>query len=133
MTGKPKIVIADDDSGDRYLLKLAFEEGGMDVDVAEYENGADLIEYLTDGCKDAPNIIVLDLNMPKKSGFEVLEFLKDNSSVCNAPIVILSTSSDPNDISKSKALGAQNYFIKPFNFNGYIDIVKSLEIFLQVS
>ena len=79
-----------------------------------------------DGKANPPSLILLDINMPKKNGIEVLEFVKENPGICSTPIVILSTSSDPNDMSKTKTLGATDYIVKPADYMGYIEIVKSL-------
>jgi CheY-like chemotaxis protein len=126
MSNKPRIVIADDDYSDRYLIRTAFEEVGIDVDIAEYEDGAELIAFLNDGCQaNPPCFILLDLNMPKKTGMDVLEYLKENP-VCGAPVIVLSTSANQSDIDRSKQLGATDYIIKPVDYDGYLAIVKSL-------
>lgn len=132
MSDKPKIAIADDDFSDRYLVKMAFEEAGFSITMDEFEDGAELIEYLRDGCKDAPPcFILLDLNMPKKTGMDVLEFLKNTPGACHRPVIILSTSSDIKDMQRSQELGAVEYIIKPVDYLGYVEIVKSLDKYLQ--
>jgi CheY-like chemotaxis protein len=131
MSDKPKIVIADDDLSDRYLINMAFEEAGFDLNIEEFEDGAQLIDFLNDGGKDAPpRFILLDINMPKKTGLDVLEFIKSNPGVCQAPVVMLSTSSDPKDISRSKELGAAEYIVKPVDYLGYVEIARSLKKYL---
>jgi CheY-like chemotaxis protein len=128
---QPLVIITDDDSSDRLLLKLAFEEVGLKVQLDEFEDGAQLIDFITAGCKgNPPNLILLDINMPKKSGIDVLEHIKKNPAQCVCPIVILSTSSDPGDKTRTKALGAIDYIVKPADYTGYLEIVKSLNKFL---
>ena len=131
METKPLIVVADDDSGDRLLVKLAFEEAGVDVNIIECENGEELITFITTNCKKVvPKFILLDLNMPKKNGIEVLEFMRSTPTICDIPVYIFSTSSDQKDMDRTKALGADDYIVKPFDYNGYVDIARSLEKYL---
>jgi CheY-like chemotaxis protein len=131
MEDKSMIAIADDDVSDRYLIKLAFEEAGVDVNISEFEDGAELIDYISQGCKSGmPKFLLLDLNMPKRSGMEVLQFMQENPTLCPMPVIVLSTSSDQNDIRKSKELGAVDYITKPSDYSGYVDIVKSLDKYL---
>jgi CheY-like chemotaxis protein len=130
--GKPLIVIADDDASDRFLIKTAFEEAGMDLQIDECEDGAELIEYAKNACNGKmPRFILLDLNMPKKTGIEVLEFFRENPTICPVPVIILSTSSEQRDISKATELGAAQYIVKPYDYTGYIDVVNQLNIYVQ--
>src|SRR4051812_34185596 len=98
-SGKTRIALADDDLSDRYLIKMAFEEAGFDPDIEEFENGAELITFLTNGCNgNPPGFILLDINMPKKNGFDVLEFIRNTPGICRAPVIMLSTSSEKSDV-----------------------------------
>jgi chemotaxis family two-component system response regulator Rcp1 len=131
MANTPRFVIADDDLSDRYLIKTAFEEAKIDVEITEFEDGAELIDFLDDGFKtNRPCFILLDLNMPKKSGMDVLEYINGNPGVCDVPVIVLSTSSNVADIKKSKELGAADYIVKPNDYLGYIDIVNALNQYL---
>lgn len=130
--GKPLVIITDDDSSDRFLVKLAFEEAGIAAQIDEFEDGEQLIDFISAKCNgNVPKLILLDINMPKKSGIEVLEFMKENPALCPGPVVMLSTSSDPKDISRSKDLGATDYIVKPSDYTGYLTAVKALNKFLQ--
>lgn len=132
MGSKPLIVIADDDASDRFLIKTAFEEAGVNVQIDEYEDGAALIEYAKEPNKpEYPRFILLDLNMPKRTGMEVLEFLKSNPDACPVPVIILSTSSEQRDMSRATELGAVKYIVKPYDYTGYIDVVNSLRHYIE--
>lgn len=133
MENKQLILIADDDAGDRYLVKLALEESGYDLAIREFENGADLIDYMERNCDDElPKFILLDLNMPKKTGMEVLDYMHEKSISCAPPVIVFSTSSDQRDITRSKELGAVDYIVKPPDYAGYVSIAKSLGKYLYV-
>ena len=130
---KPLIVIADDDPSDRLLLKLAIEEQGLDVDIEEYEDGYQTIEFAKSRCGTAlPIVIILDINMPKRNGIEVLEFLHEHPGLCKVPVVMFSTSTNPADAEKTLNLGAKKYFVKPNDYSGYIELVEYLKELFEV-
>lgn len=121
------ILVADDDADDRELIKVAFEENGADVDICFVENGEELLHYLHRHGKykeeekyPFPSLILLDLNMPKKDGREALRAIKEDARLKALPIVILTTSTAPKDISKCYELGVNSYMIKPTNFTDLI-------------
>jgi len=125
------ILIADDDKSDRFLIRHAIEEGNFPLQIEEVADGEELIQFLDNNCKETvPRFILLDLNMPRKSGFEVLEYMKENPETCPVPVIVLSTSSSPYDISRAKELGAKDYLIKPDDYKGYKEIVQKLNQYL---
>lgn len=129
---KPLIVIADDDPSDRLLLKLAIEEQGLDVDIEEYDDGYQTIEFAKSRCSTTtPMVLILDINMPKRNGIEVLEFLNENPGLCKVPVIMFSTSTNPADAEKTLNLGAKKYFVKPNDYSGYIELVDYLKEFLK--
>jgi CheY-like chemotaxis protein len=131
MANTPRFVITDDDLSDRYLIKTAFEEAKIEAEILEYEDGAELIDFLNNGCKENPPcFILLDLNMPKTTGIEVLEHIKANPTICPVPVIVFSTSSNLNDMIKAKELGAADYIVKPNDYIGYIEIVNVLKKYL---
>lgn len=128
---KPLIVITDDDVVDRLLFRQAIEASGVIADIIEFEDGEELTAFIMDNCEGKlPSVIVLDLNMPRKTGMEVLAFMKKNPGFRLAPVVILSTSSNPVDKTLSKSLGAVEYLVKPRDILGYTDIMDSLNKYL---
>lgn len=105
---KIRVLLAEDDSflSSMYVTKLQLS--GFDVDHAE--NGEKALEILQGGSK--PDIILLDIVMPKKSGFEVLEELKKNSDWANIPVILLTNLSQKDDVDRGLSLGANDYLIK---------------------
>jgi CheY-like chemotaxis protein len=125
------ILIAEDDADDRYLLRSAFEENGYKDKLEFVENGVEMIEYLhkiVAGDNDAlmPRFILLDLNMPKKDGREVLKEIKQNSGLNKIPIIILSTTNNEQEMRRCYELGANSYITKPNSFESLIKTVAAL-------
>ncbi len=122
------IVIADDDEDDKFLLKSAFEESGIDAPLSFVDNGQELIDFLNKA-KKLPSIILLDLNMPKKDGREALKEIKENPRFRSIPILILTTSNSPEDIRNCYFLGANCFITKPSTFEGLMKAIGELNKF----
>jgi len=122
-----KILVAEDDADDRFLIQTAFEEKGYS-DILEFvENGIELIAYLDESSKESmPRIILLDLNMPKKDGREVLLELKQHHLFKRIPIVVFTTTKNENEIARCYDLGANTYIVKPTSFEELLFIVEQI-------
>ncbi len=125
------ILIAEDDADDRFLLRSAFEENGYKDKLEFVENGVEMIEYLqklVNGGNEVvlPRFILLDLNMPKKDGREVLKELKQNPDLGNIPIIIFSTTNNEQEMRRCYELGANSYITKPNSFESLIKTVAAL-------
>lgn len=110
------IVLADDDEDDRMLFKDAFEELKISTKVNTYNDGAELMNYLNSDEAILPEILFLDLNMPKKNGIECLHEIKANPKFSNIAIAIYSTSSSEEHIEETFVNGANIYIKKPNDF-----------------
>ena len=113
-----RILIADDDFEDFLLIKNTFETSGPNVHLTHVEDGQYLIDILKAQGKynkfgELPNLILLDLNMPRKNGFDVLKEIKENPTLKKIPIIIFTTSKASRDIEKAYELGANCYVSKP--------------------
>jgi response regulator RpfG family c-di-GMP phosphodiesterase len=125
MYKKPVIVMVDDEEADRMLLKIAMDDIGFKARVIEYENGTDFIEFVKTKCQEiTPDFVILDLEMPKINGMQVLEYLQDNAELCDVPIIVFACSSDAKKVDKTHVLGAIKYVVKPHNLKGYADLAK---------
>jgi len=125
------ILIAEDDADDRFLLQSAFEENGYKDKLHFVENGLELIDYLnslTDIEDEAkmPRFIMLDLNMPKKDGREVLKEIKSNHHFKKIPVIIFSTTNNEQEMKRCYELGANSYITKPNSFENLIKTVATL-------
>lgn len=110
------VVLADDDEDDRLFFTEAFEELKIRTRVDTYKDGVALMNALNNSEATLPNILFLDLNMPKKSGFECLMELKKNNKFDNIAIAIYSTSASEEDIENTFVNGANIYIKKPNDF-----------------
>jgi Response regulator containing CheY-like receiver, AAA-type ATPase, and DNA-binding domains len=134
MTRKPYILIADDDQEDRYLLDIAFKEIASQENIRMVENGAQVIDYLNGIPEDhfLPNLIVLDLNMPKLSGIETLARLKTNHRFKDIPVIIHSTSMYEVEKEKCLEIGAADFIKKPVNFDQMVSTARLLQQYSMV-
>ncbi len=129
------ILIAEDDADDRFLLQTAFKENGFQDTLQFVENGVEVMEHLH-SVKDnqLPRFILLDLNMPKKDGREVLKEIKQNAEWKKIPVVIFSTTSNEQEMVRCYELGANSYVTKPNSFEHLLGIVATLrEYWVQTS
>ncbi|MEC4005724.1 response regulator [Flavobacterium sp. SUN052] len=111
------IILADDDEDDRLFFTDAFEEIKINTKVATYNDGVELMDYLNNDNCILPDVLFLDLNMPRKSGKECLEEIRNNDKFQNVAIAIYSTSSSEEDIENTFVQGANIYIKKPNDFN----------------
>jgi CheY-like chemotaxis protein len=125
------ILIAEDDADDRFLLQSAFEENGYKDTLHFVENGVELLEFLNTVFQapspiKLPRFILLDLNMPKKDGREVLKEIKQNQSLKKIPVIIFSTTNNEQEMRRCYELGANSYITKPNSFENLIKTVAAV-------
>jgi CheY-like chemotaxis protein len=129
------ILIADDDADDRMFLEQAMRQNGYDQDIRFVEDGEELMEYLKrQGRYDEqnapwPNMLILDLNMPRKNGFQALSEIKDDPKLRRLPVIVMTTSSADEDVVKTYNLGVNSFVTKPFNFNRLVEMVGTLKAY----
>jgi CheY-like chemotaxis protein len=128
-----QVLLVEDNPGDAHLTRIALAEGKMHINLSLVEDGVEAIAFLRRQGKyvDAPHpdLILLDLNLPKKDGREVLEEIKADHLLKRIPVVILTTSQAEEDILKAYNLCANCYIAKPVDFDQFITIVQSIEDF----
>jgi len=132
--GSPiEILLVEDNPGDIRLTQEVLKEGKVQNQLSIVENGVQALSFLKkeDGYKDAPtpDLILLDLNLPKKDGREVLLDIKNDKKLKKIPVVVLTTSQAEEDILKVYDLNANCYISKPVDLGQFIDVVKSIEEF----
>ena len=128
--GPTHILLAEDDPDDRMLTRRAIVESRMETTCAAVKNGEELMKYLhrTGPHQDAPrpDLILLDLNMPRKDGREALRDIKSDAELRRIPVVVLTTSEAEQDILQSYDLGVNAFVTKPVPFDALADAMKSL-------
>jgi chemotaxis family two-component system response regulator Rcp1 len=128
-----QILLVEDNLADVELTLEALEEAKFANDVHVIRDGAEALEYLNGGEGRAgfprPDLIILDLNLPKRSGHEVLAALKTDANLRRIPVAVLTTSSAEADVIASYDLGANCFLTKPVNVGEFLKIVQSIEDF----
>ena len=111
------VLLAEDDEDDRLFFKEAIEQVKMKTFVTMVNDGEQLMEYLLQAEVSMPNVVFLDLNMPKKSGIECLEEIRNNPALRDLTVAIYSTSASEKDIEETFIKGANIYIKKPNDFS----------------
>lgn len=127
------ILLIEDNEGDILLTREALESGKLTSNIEVLKNGELAIKYLTDlitqPVKNFPHIILLDINLPKNNGQEVLRFIKGNDALKQIPVIMLTTSSSEKDIMTSYLNQANCFIMKPVDINSFIEIIMKIEEF----
>lgn len=127
------ILLAEDNLGDAYLISTALAKSEISYKIHNVVNGEAVMAFLRKEREYAnasrPDLILLDLNLPLKHGFEVLEEIKSSPELKMIPVIVLTSSNSETDILKSYNLSASCYLIKPVDFNDFCNEIKSLENF----
>ena len=128
-----EILLAEDNPGDVKLTQKALEKGKIQNTLHVVNDGVEAMAFLRKEGEYAdaprPDLILLDLNMPRMGGREVLEALDEEPSLGRIPVVILTSSEAEQDIIDSYDRHANAYLTKPINFEGFVDIVRRIEEF----
>jgi CheY-like chemotaxis protein len=127
------VLMVDDDPDDFFLAKHAFRKSGLKKDFRMVSDGEELMDYLyrrgnfaTLESSPLPCLILLDLNMPRKDGREVLEEVKKDPEFRRIPIIVFTTSGEETDIASCYELGANSYITKPAKFDTLVEVMTSL-------
>lgn len=128
------ILVVDDDLDDCAILREAIDETGLVNKVFFVHDGEQLLRYLrreaefkNPASSPKPGLIFLDLNMPKKNGRETLIDLKNDPELKHIPVVILTTSSNDEEVFRGYNLGVNSFITKPVDFNSLVEVLKEIE------
>lgn len=127
------VLLVEDDLNDIFLVKRAFKRAEIPNPLQVVTDGVEAIRYLRGDDKYAdrtmhpmPRLIVMDIKMPRKSGFEVLEWIKKDGTLKRIPVVIVSSSDQAQDVNRAYELGANAYMIKPMDFRSVEHLFQSI-------
>lgn len=127
------ILLVEDNEGDILLIKEAFEEGKVINKISVVKDGEKAIRFLNQEEKftdlPVPDLIILDVNLPRKSGHEVLTHIKESAALKHIPVIMLTTSSSEKDIMQSYENHANCYITKPVNVDEFLKAVVKIEQF----
>jgi CheY-like chemotaxis protein len=129
-------LLVEDDPDDILLFQRAFSQASLVNPVRIVRNGEEAVNYLagTGPYVDRvryplPSLVLLDLKLPKKSGLEVLEWMRSQPATQSIPVIVLTSSQESADVQRAYALGANSYLIKPVGFDGLLEIVKAIGMY----
>jgi len=130
------ILLAEDDPNDVLLIQRAFQRNHVANPVQVVRDGEEALAYLSGQAPFAdrerhplPVLMLMDLKMPRKSGLEVLEWVRRQPGLKRLPIIVLTSSNQSPDINRAYELGANSYLVKPAGFDSLLDLVKNLDMY----
>ncbi|MBA2848957.1 response regulator [Thermosulfuriphilus ammonigenes] len=130
------ILLVEDDPNDVILIKRAFDRARIANPIQVAQDGEEAIAYLAGSepyhdrsLYPLPMLVLLDLKMPRKSGFDVLAWIRAQEVLRRLPVVVLTSSKDTPDINRAYDLGANSYLVKPVAFEALIEMVKTLGLY----
>ena len=128
MAHRPVLLYVEDEDAAAFLFESAVTEAGIDIEVRRVVDGNDAMAYLThgNGYSDAPDpdLILLDLNLPRKNGLEVLAEVQTDEKLRRIPVVVFTSSALPRDRKRSIALGAKEFITKPHSYDALVTALK---------
>ncbi|MGJ5179630.1 response regulator [Bradyrhizobium oligotrophicum] len=138
MTMPVTIIMIEDDEGHARLIERNIRRSGVNNEIKPFTNGTDAVKYLlgADGTgldhKGNALLILLDLNLPDMTGIDILKLVKQNSFLKSAPVVILTTTDDSQEIKRCYELGCNVYITKPVNYESFANAIRQLGLFFSV-
>ncbi len=133
------ILLVDDDPNDVFLFKRAATKSRLANPIHTAADGEEAVEYLKklqdEGGTDsgnAPVVVILDLKMPRKTGFEVLEWLRDQPGLRRLPVVVFTSSAQDPDVNRAYDLGANSHLVKPVTFEDLLEMMKTLGLYWAI-
>ncbi len=135
MSSKPYILLVEDNPDDVELTRRAFAKNHIANEIVVLNDGAQAVDFLFNAGRDGrqlPQVILLDLKLPKISGLEVLERIRGDQRTCFIPTVILTSSKQDEDLLAGYRLGVNSYVRKPVDFNEFVEAVRQVGLYWLV-
>jgi len=138
MTNPVTIIMVEDDEGHARLIERNIRRSGVNNEIIAFSNGTEALDYLfgADGSglkhKGKALLILLDLNLPDMTGIDILRRVKENRYLKSAPVVILTTTDDSQEIKRCYELGCNVYITKPVNYESFANAIRQLGLFFSV-
>lgn len=129
MNHRNPILLVEDDSIDAMMVERALKDLKIKNKLIHQENGEEALKYLENNNQFKPCIILLDLNMPRMSGIEFLEIVKKDPRLKSIPIVILTTSSEHQDLLDSFSHSVAGYMVKPVDYHNFVEMMKTISTY----
>ena len=133
MRSSNPILLVEDDDVDVMTVKRALKDLNIKNRLVNTANGEDALEYLKNNGNKKPCIILLDLNMPKMNGIEFLQIVKADDTLKEIPVIVLTTSSQQQDIAESFKLSVAGYIVKSVDYAEYTEAINTINLYWTVS
>jgi CheY-like chemotaxis protein len=133
MRSSRPILLIEDDRVDVMTLERAMKDLNVTNPVVNVRNGEEALQYLRNEANQKLCLILLDLNMPKVNGIEFLQLAKADQMLKNIPVVMLTTSTEQQDITESFRLGAAGYMVKSIDYKRFVEIIKAIDLYWTLS
>ena len=133
MKNNRPILLVEDDKIDAMTIKRAMKDLKITNELVHVYNGIEALDYLKNLKGGNPCIILLDLNMPKMNGIELLKVLKSDASFKKLPVVVLTTSNAERDKTESFNLSVAGYMLKPVDYKKFVDVIKEINLYWTIS
>ncbi len=127
------ILLVEDDVVDVMTVERALKELGITNELKKSCNGEEALDYLREADNEKPCLIFLDLNMPRMSGLEFLEIIKQDDDLKSIPVVVLTTSKEESDKMASFKCSVAGYMVKPVDYDEFIEVVRTLDEYWTTS
>lgn len=133
------MLLVEDDPNDILLIQRAFAKACLVNPLKVVRDGEEALNYLSGSGEFAdrgryplPSLILLDLKLPRKSGLEILQWLRQQPALKHIPVIVLTSSKESSDVSRAYDLGANSYLVKPVGFEGLLELVKSIGMYWMI-
>lgn len=140
MSERQIVLYVEDTEPDVFLVRTAIAKGGLAIELKTVQDGEELICYLEGSgpfsdrvINPIPTLVLLDLKMPKKDGFQVLEWLRQQPHLKRVVVIVLTTSSRQEDVDRSHDLGANAVLVKPTSFDEMVDMLAQIFTWLELT
>jgi CheY-like chemotaxis protein len=132
------ILLAEDDEGHAYLVQENLQEAGIANEIVHVRDGQEALDYLrSEGAyvgrvPNGPLLLLLDINMPRVDGVEVLRQLREDPRTIQLPVIMLTTTDDPREVVRCYDLGCGSYVTKPVEYDRFVEAIRRLGLFLSI-
>lgn len=137
MQNEVNILITEDDDGHAMLIQKNLRRSGVTNSIQHFHDGQEILDFLYGRSEQKMEegksyLLLLDIRMPRVDGLEVLRQIKNDSNLKRLPVVMITTTDDPAEISECHALGCNSYINKPVDYNRFIESIRQLGLYLSV-
>lgn len=132
------ILIAEDDTGHASLIQKNLRRSGINNEILHFKDGQEILDFLFQRTQGphleygTSYLLLLDINMPKVDGVEVLRQVKQDEGLKKMPVIMITTTDDPREVQRCHDLGCSNYIAKPIDYDKFVQAIRQLGLFLMV-